>query len=49
MLLSDIETAVRQDLFDPLGGSSQRWATTDLDRAIDKAMAQQCFTLVFLS
>ncbi len=38
MLLSDIETAVRQDLFDPLGGSSQRWATTDLDRAIDKAV-----------
>ncbi len=38
MLLSDIETAVRQDLFDPLGSSSQRWATSDLDRAIDKAI-----------
>jgi hypothetical protein len=38
MLLSDIETAVRADLFDPLGGSSQRWATSDLDRAIDKAV-----------
>ncbi|HZO75626.1 MAG TPA: hypothetical protein VFB60_25700 [Ktedonobacteraceae bacterium] len=38
MILSDIETAVRQDLFDPLGGSSQRWATSDLDRAIDKAV-----------
>ncbi len=37
MLLSDIETALRQDLFDPLGGSSQRWLTSDLDRAIDKA------------
>ncbi len=38
MLLSDIETALRQDLFDPLGGSSQRWLTSDLDRAIDKAI-----------
>ncbi|MBV9617503.1 MAG: hypothetical protein JO031_18775 [Ktedonobacteraceae bacterium] len=38
MILSDIETAVRQDLFDPLGSSSQRWATSDLDRAIDKAV-----------
>ncbi len=38
MLLADIETAVRQDLFDPLGSSSQRWATSDLDRAIDKAV-----------
>jgi hypothetical protein len=37
MLLSDIETAVRQDLFDPLS-SSQRWATSDVDRAIDKAV-----------
>jgi hypothetical protein len=37
MLLSDIEAATRQDLFDP-AGSSQRWATTDLDRAIDKAV-----------
>lgn len=38
MLLSDIETAARQDLFDPLGNPSQRWATSDLDRAIDKAV-----------
>ena len=38
MLLSDVETAVRQDLFDPLGGTSQRWATSDIDRAIDKAL-----------
>jgi hypothetical protein len=38
MLLSDIETALRQDLFDPSGGSSQRWLTSDLDRAIDKAV-----------
>jgi hypothetical protein len=37
MLLSDIETAVRQDLFDP-AGSNQRWATSDIDRAIDKAV-----------
>src|ERR1700682_1991927 len=36
-LLSDIENAVRQDLFDP-AGSSQRWATSDIDRAIDKAV-----------
>ncbi len=38
MLLSDIETAVRQDLFDPLGGPNQRWQTSDIDRAIDKAI-----------
>lgn len=38
MLLSDIENAVRQDLFDPLGNASQRWATSDIDRAIDKAV-----------
>ncbi len=38
MLLSDVETMVRQDLFDPLGGASLRWATSDLDRAIDKAV-----------
>jgi hypothetical protein len=38
MILSDIETATRQDLFDPLGSSSQRWATSDIDRAIDKAI-----------
>ena len=35
MLLSDIETMVRQDLFDP---SATRWATSDIDRAIDKAV-----------
>lgn len=40
MLLTDIETAVRQDLFDPLGSSTQRWATSDVDRAIDKAVDQ---------
>ncbi|HZS77983.1 MAG TPA: hypothetical protein VFA41_15345 [Ktedonobacteraceae bacterium] len=38
MLLSDIETAARQDLFDPLGGPAQRWQTSDIDRAIDKAV-----------
>ncbi len=37
MLLTDIETMVRQDLFDP-AGSNQRWQTSDLDRAIDKAV-----------
>jgi hypothetical protein len=37
MLLSDIENAVRQDLFDP-AGANQRWATSDIDRAIDKAV-----------
>ncbi len=37
MLLTDIENAVRQDLFDP-AGSAQRWATSDIDRAIDKAV-----------
>jgi hypothetical protein len=37
MLLTDIETIVRQDLFDPVG-SSQRWQTSDIDRAIDKAV-----------
>jgi hypothetical protein len=45
MLLSDIENAVRQDLFDPLGNASQRWATSDIDRAIDKAVDRysQCY------
>ena len=38
MLLSDIETMVRQDLFDPLGGQNMRWQTSDIDRAIDKAV-----------
>jgi hypothetical protein len=37
MLLTDIETIVRQDLFDPVS-SSQRWQTSDIDRAIDKAV-----------
>jgi hypothetical protein len=37
MLLSDIEAAARQDLFDP-AGTNQRWQTSDLDRAIDKAV-----------
>ncbi|HVU70789.1 MAG TPA: hypothetical protein VHD63_26930 [Ktedonobacteraceae bacterium] len=43
MLLSDIETAARQDLFDP-AGANQRWQTSDLDRAIDKAVERysQC-------
>ncbi len=35
MLLSDIETLLRQDLFDP---GATRWTTSDLDRAIDKAV-----------
>src|SRR5947209_6747939 len=38
MLLADVEAATRLDLFDPLGGASQRWTTTDIDRAIDKAV-----------
>ena len=37
LTLSAMEGYVRQDLFDP-AGSSQRWATTDIDRAIDKAV-----------
>lgn len=37
MLLSDIEALVRQDLFDP-AGASQRWANSDIDRGIDKAV-----------
>jgi hypothetical protein len=37
VILSDIEGYVRQDLFDPSGGTP-RWATSDLDRAIDKAV-----------
>lgn len=36
MILSDIENFVRLDLFDPIG-ANQRWQTSDLDRAIDKA------------
>ena len=35
MLLSDIETMTRQDLFDP---AATRWQTSDIDRAIDKAV-----------
>jgi len=38
MLLSDVETMVRQDLFDPLGNPNMRWQTSDIDRAIDKAV-----------
>lgn len=38
MLLSDVEAAVRQDLFDPAGSATQRWSNADLDRAIDKAV-----------
>ena len=38
MLLTDVETMVRQDLFDPLGSATQRWQTSDIDRAIDKAV-----------
>jgi len=35
MILSDVETMVRQDLFDP---SATRWTNSDIDRAIDKAV-----------
>jgi hypothetical protein len=35
MILSDIETMVRQDLFDP---GVARWTNSDIDRAIDKAV-----------
>src|SRR5690348_3993610 len=37
MNLTDLENAVRQDLFDP-AGAGQRWQTSDLDRALDKAV-----------
>lgn len=37
MLLSDLEAAVRTDLFDP-PGANQRWANSDIDRAIDRAI-----------
>lgn len=37
MLLTDIESATRLDLFDPTG-ANQRWQNSDLDRAIDKAV-----------
>jgi hypothetical protein len=35
MLLSDVELMTRQDLFDPV---ATRWQTSDIDRAIDKAI-----------
>lgn len=35
MLLSDVETKVRQDLFDT---GATRWITSDIDRGIDKAV-----------
>lgn len=38
MLLSDIESLLRLDLFDPSNASSPRWTVADLDRAIDKAV-----------
>ena len=37
MLLSDIDKLLRLDLFDP-SRINQRWANSDLDRAIDKAV-----------
>ncbi len=37
MLLSDVEGYVRQDLFDPVS-ATERWQTSDIDRAIDKAV-----------
>jgi hypothetical protein len=37
MILSDLEAEVRQDLFDP-AGATQRWQTSDIDRALDKAV-----------
>ncbi len=37
MNLTDLEAAMRQDLFDP-AGANQRWQTSDLDRALDKAV-----------
>ena len=38
MILSDIITAIRQDLFDPVGGSNMRWQDSDISRGIDKAI-----------
>ncbi|MBE3561066.1 MAG: hypothetical protein IMW89_17865, partial [Ktedonobacteraceae bacterium] len=35
MQLSDVETLVRQDLFDT---GATRWTNSDIDRAIDKAV-----------
>ncbi len=37
MILSDIEAAVRLDLFDP-ASATQRWQLADIDRGIDKAV-----------
>ena len=37
MILSDLEAAVRLDLFDP-SGANQRWTLADIDRALDKAV-----------
>ncbi len=37
MNLTELENAVRQDLFDP-AGPEQRWQTSDIDRALDKAV-----------
>lgn len=37
LLLSDLENKLRQDLEDP-AGANQRFATSDLDRAIDRAV-----------
>jgi hypothetical protein len=39
MNLTDIENALRLDLFDP-AGANQRWTNADLDRAIDKAVTR---------
>ncbi len=38
MILSDVITAVRQDVFDPVGGSNMRWQDSDISRGIDKAI-----------
>jgi hypothetical protein len=48
MLLSDIETMTRQDLFDT---GATRWQTSDIDRAIDKAVDRYtayCPNIVFV-
>ena len=38
MLLSDVEMAVRQDLFDPAGEANMRWQDSDIARGVDKAL-----------
>ena len=38
MILNDIISYVRQDLFDPSGGSTMRWQDSDIARGIDKAI-----------